>query len=218
MDVKDVRAAAPICTPAEVASLVGMPLSTVYSWMRPTRTRPALIHNIAPRVRGWPSIPLIGLAEASVLRGLRDGGMKMAEIAAAVNYLRERGGPFALACPGLVHDGVLALIEDTGGGLTTLRTGQGVLVQAVRQQLHPFTLAPDGFVQAFVVPNMPGVEIDPRFSSGRMRFTRTGVPIFAVTGLLEAGDESETVADEFELRVDEVELVREHLPWLSRVA
>ena len=49
-------------------------------------------------------------------------------------------------------------------------------------------------------------------------FTRTGVPIFAVTGLLEAGERSKAVADEYELEFDEVELVREHLPWLSEVA
>jgi uncharacterized protein (DUF433 family) len=217
MDVNDVRAVAPICTPADVSQLVSMPLSTVYSWMRPTSTRPALIHHVTPTVRGWPSIPLIGLAEASVLRALRDGGMKMPEIAAAVEYLREQGGQFALGCPGLVTDGVVALLEHPDG-LMTLRGGQGVLVQAVRQNLHPFTLAPDGFVQAFLIPQLPGVEMDPRYSSGRMRFTRTGVPLFAVTGLLEAGDSSDAVADEYELRVEEVELVREHLPWLSDVA
>lgn len=218
MDAKDVRAVAPICCPSDLSGLVGMPLSTVYSWMRPTRTRPALIHHVVPAVRGWPTIPLIGLAEASVLRALREGGMKMPEIAAAVTHLREQSGEFALGSPGLVHDGVVALLEDPEGGLATLRGGQGVLVQAVRQHLHPFTLAPDGFVQAFLVPRLPGVEMDPRYSSGRMRFTRTGVPLFAVTGLLEAGDSPESVADEYELRVNEVELVGEHLSWLSAVA
>lgn len=217
MEPFDVRVTAPICTPADVARLVGMPASTVYSWMRPTPRRPALIHNITPEVRGWPSIPLLGLAEGSVLRALRDQGMKMPEIAAAVNYLRDHGGPYALGHPGLVHDGFKMMLRE-GDELVTLREAQGVFFDLVKERLSPFRLAPDGFVEAFLVPDMPGVEIDPRFSSGRMRFTRTGVPIFAVAGLLEAGDAPKAVADEYELTLDEVELVRERLPWLSAVA
>jgi uncharacterized protein (DUF433 family) len=218
MEANDVRVTSPICTPAEVAHLVGMPLSTVYSWLKPVPGhRPALIHQVSTGVRGWPSIPLLGLAEASVLRALRDQNMKMAEIAAAVNYLRDKHGPYALGSPELIHDGVVALLQQDDG-VVTLRGGQGVLLDAVERNLHPFVLAPDGFVQKYVLPNLPGVEIDPRFSSGRMRFTRTGVPLFAITGLLEAEDPPEVIADEFGLNVDEVELVREHLSWLSGVA
>lgn len=217
MDVRDVRAIAPICTPADVERLVNMPRSTVYSWMHATATRPALIHHVPASRRGWPTIPLVGLAEASVLRALREQGMSMKEIVAAVTYLRKKHGEFALGSPELVTDGVLAYVEEPGG-LVTLRGGQGVLLQTVQQYLQPFTLAPDKFVQAFVVPDLMGVEMDPRYASGRMRFTRTGVPLFAVTGLLEAGDPPEVVADEYGLTLDEVGLVREHLPWLSEVA
>jgi uncharacterized protein (DUF433 family) len=217
VDHADPRASAPICTPREVAVLVKMPLSTVYSWMHATHTRPALIHSVEPAVRGWPRIPLIGLAEASVLRAMRDHHVDMREISAAVQFLREQGGEFALGSPDLVTVGVSALLAHENG-LETLRGGQGVLLATVRENLQPFTLAPDGFVRAYVVPQLRGVEIDPRFASGRMRFTRTGVPLFAVAGLLSAGDSAEVVADEFELRRDEVDLVREHLPWLSTVA
>lgn len=218
MERTDVRVSNPICTPGDIARLVHMPPSTVYSWMKPTSTRDFLVHSVAPSSRGWPSIPLLGLAEAFVIRGLRTGGMKMPELAFAVAYLREKHGPYALASPGLVTDGVVAMLESETGELETLRGGQGVLMEAVRNELRPFRLAPDGFVEAFIVPEMPGVEMDPRFSSGRMRFTRTGVPLFAVAGLLEAGDPVELVADEYDLRLDEVELVRERLPWLSQVA
>lgn len=217
MDSDDVRASSPICSPADVAQLVGMPVSTVYSWMRATETRPALIHTVSPERRGWPSIPLVGLAEASVLRGFREGGMPMREISAAVKYLRGHHGEYALAAPGLVTDGLVAMLHSEEG-LLTLRDGQGVLVPAVREQLRPFTLAPDGYVKAFMVRSLPGVEIDPLHAAGRMRFTRTGVPLFAVTGLLEVGDTSAEVADEFGLEVDEVELVKEHLSWLSASA
>lgn len=185
--------------------------------MRPTATRPALVHSVTPAVRGWPSIPLIGLAEARVVRGLRDGGMKMREIAAAVDYLRGRSGPHALANPDLLHDGTQALVRDTDG-ITALRTGQPLLPGIVDEWLEPFRLAPDGYVEAYLVQGMPGVEIDPRFSSGRMRFTRTGIPVFAIAGVLEAGDPPEMVAAEYGLTGDEVRLVHERLPWLSEAA
>jgi hypothetical protein len=98
-DHEDPRALVPVCSPRLVSEIVGMPRSTVYDWMRPTATRPALVHSIRPVVRGFPSIPLFGLAEASVIRAMRQSGMKMTEIAAAVRYLRQRHGDYALGRP-----------------------------------------------------------------------------------------------------------------------
>jgi hypothetical protein len=111
--------------------------------MHATHTRPALIHSVEPAVRGWPRIPLMGLAEASVLRAMRDHHVDMREISAAVQFLREQGGEFALGSPDLVTDGVSALLAHENG-LETLRGGQGVLLATVRENLQPFTLAPDG--------------------------------------------------------------------------
>ena len=84
MESHDVRFEVPILTPAEVATLVNLPLSTVYSWMRPTRTRPALVHSFPDRMSGRPTIPLIGLSEAFVIRALRRNNMKVPQIAAAI--------------------------------------------------------------------------------------------------------------------------------------
>jgi uncharacterized protein (DUF433 family) len=217
----DARSIVPICTPKMVAELVGMPRSTVYAWMRPTTTRPVLVHSVPPEVRGHPSIPLFGLAEASVIRGMRQAKMRMSEIAAAVEYIRDQHGEYALASPGLVTDGVSALIEQ-GGEVSTLRGGQGVFRLIIEERLHPFVLAPDGFVESYKIERLPDVEMDPRFSSGRMRFTSTGVPVFAVRGQLSAGMPAEVVAYEFGLEIDKVraieELERTDPDWLSEVA
>lgn len=220
MDASDVRVTVPICTPRQLGELIDMPLSTVYSWTKPTATRPALIHRVEPLRRGWPTIPLIGVAEAMVLRPLRkDWKMRMPEISAAVTFLREEGGPFALGNPQLLHDGVLALLQDPDGSLSALRSGQGVLPGLLREQLHPFRLAPDGFVEALKVQQIPETEIDPRFSSGRMRFTRTGVPVFAVAGMLKAGEPPEVVAHEYGVELRLVQAVADADPaWLSQVA
>lgn len=217
MDKNDVRASVPIYTPAQVGQIVGMPPSTVYSWTKATNTRRALVHHQPPDTRGWPSIPLLGLAEASVIRALRDGGMRMPQVAAAIAHVREREGEYALGSPRLVHDGAMMFLA-SDDGVSALIGGQVVLPGLLDQWLQPFRLAPDGFVEAYLPPYLPGVEADPRFSSGRLRFTRTGVPLFAVAGLLEVGDDVQDVAREFDLTVDEVELVREHLPRLARAA
>ena len=217
MDENDARATTPICTPSDVALLVGMPRSTVYDWLKPRPSRPYLIHHIPPETRGWPSIPLLGLAEAAVLRAMRDNGMKMPEIAAAVDYLRDKDGPYALGRPELLHDGFQAYVAD-GGNLQTLRGGQLVLMGLVDQYLQPFRIAPDGFVEAYLVERIPGVEIDPRFQAGRMRFTRTGVPVFAIAGALEAGEDPHVVATEYGLLDHEVGAVQQQLEWLSTAA
>lgn len=217
MDSTDVRASVAICTPAQAAEHAGMPLSTFYTWMKPTGSRPALIHHVKPVTRGWPTIPLIGLAEATVLREMRSR-MRMTQIAAAVTYLREHGGEYALGNPHLLHDGFQAAVRDDAGGLEDLVTGHPMLPGVVTEALHPFKLAPDGFVESLLVTRIPGVEIDPRFSSGRMRFTRTGVPVFAIAGALEAEDPPDVVAAEYGLTLKEVGSVSKHLPWLSAVA
>lgn len=219
MDESDVRVTAPIFTPLQLARLVDMPVSTVYSWTRPTGTRPALIHRVEAERRGWPTIPLLGAAEAAVLRPLRVAKMPMREIAAAVAFIREQHGPFALGSPGLVHDGAVALRRGEGG-LERLRDGQGVLPGLLQDaDLRPFRLAPDGFVEALTVDLLPGTEIDPRFSSGRMRFTKTGVPVFAVAGLLAAGEPAEVVAREYGVELTLVRAVERADPaWVAEVA
>jgi uncharacterized protein (DUF433 family) len=218
MDATDPRARVPVCTPSQLAQLVDMPVSTVYSWMKETATRPPLIHSVEPRRRGWASIPLIGVAEAAALRPLRRGGMRMREISAAVSYLREKGGEFALANPSLLHDGTVALLREDGL-VSELRTGQGVFAEFL-DQLHQFRLAPDGFVEAYLseIEGTP-VEIDPRFSSGRMRLTSSGIPIFAVHGMLQSGEPAEVVAHEFGIDLADVRAIEHADPdWLSKVA
>jgi uncharacterized protein (DUF433 family) len=219
MDETDIRVRKPICTVADVAELVDMPRSTVYSWRRPTNSRDAVVHSVTPERRGWPSVPLVGLAEAHVLRSLRDVGMPMDELAAAATYIREREGtPFALSNPRLVTDGVKAYIQEADNDIRTLRENQQAFPEVLRDYLRPLVLDRDGFAEAFKVLRLPGVVIDPRYSSGRMRFVRTGVPVFAVAGELAAGEDPGVVASGYGLTDDELRLVVDDLPWLSEVA
>lgn len=221
LEPTDPRVAVPIFTPGQVAEFVGMPASTVRSWMRPTPTRPVLVHSVRTPRRGWPSIPLLGIAEAQVLRGMRDT-MRMSKVAQAVELIRERGGEYALGNEALFHDGWDLYLRQGDGDVTSMDERQVLLPGIIEERLRPFRVAPDGFIEALMVSKLPETEIDPRFVSGRPRFTKTGVPVFVVAGMLAAGEPADLVAREYGVElalVQEVERLAESDPdWLASVA
>lgn len=221
MERGDVRASSAICTLGEVASLTGTKTPTLRSWTRPRGTRPSMVHTITPIRRGWPTVPLVGLAEASSLRALRHV-LTMPKVVAAVEFIRDQAGDeFALANPQLVTDGSEAYLHsiDTDE-LVRIPDGQGAITDVVRTHLRPLILGPDGYVAQFRVERFHASEvlIDPEHTAGRMYFTRTGVPLFAVAGALRAGERSMVVADDFGLTLEEVTEVESNLEWLGRVA
>lgn len=223
MDRHDVRATSGICTPAAVAELARMPESTLRSWMKPSGTRAdPLIHSVLTMRRGWPSIPLLGLAEASTARALRDARLPMRVLVEAAEYIRDHADDeFALANPRLVTDGTAAYLHDVKtDDLTRLKDGQGTFVDVVRRHLRPLIPGDDGYVAQYRVMRFATSEvvIDPRMNTGRMYFTRTGVPLFVVAGALRAGEHPAIVAEDFDLTRDEVSEVESNLEWLEAVA
>ena len=63
----DVRTSSPIATRSEVASLVDINPTRLTAWTRTTAARAALVHAVTTRYSRL-TIPLVGIAEASVLR------------------------------------------------------------------------------------------------------------------------------------------------------
>lgn len=221
LDRRDVRAASGICTPAAVAELAKMPAPTLRSWMRPAGRRPVMVHTVPTMRRGWPSVPLVGLAEASALRALRST-LSMQRVTAAAEYIRDRfGDEFALANPKLVTDGSAAFLHDEATDeVTRIPDGQGALTEVFREHLRPLLPGDDGYVAQFHVRRFQSsqVVIDPTMNAGRMYFTRTGVPLFVVAGALRAGERPALIADDFGLTWDEVTEVESNLGWLEAVA
>lgn len=64
----------PLYTIAEAAQYVGLPYSTLQSWVGPGRDREPLVTSLA-RQGYEASIPFIGLAEAFVLQAARTAGV-----------------------------------------------------------------------------------------------------------------------------------------------
>ena len=89
VDYGEPRFVTPICTVHDVATLVGMPLDTVKAWAGQRTSRRQMITRLPQRHRGWPSVPLVGLAEAHTLRTLREL-LPKTEVDAAAAAQRER--------------------------------------------------------------------------------------------------------------------------------
>lgn len=69
----DPRVSVPLYTIAEAAQYVGLPYSTLQSWVNPGGDREPLVTSLT-RTGYEASIPFIGLAEAFVLQAVRGAG------------------------------------------------------------------------------------------------------------------------------------------------
>lgn len=218
--LNDPRVRSGILTPTQVASLIGMKTPTLRTWTKDRGRRPTMVHTITPRRRGWPSVPLVGLAEASSLLALRQVGVKMSLLADAAEYICERyDDPFALANPRLVTDGTEAFAHDLQSDeLWRIRDRQVAFTEVLREHLRPLILDADDYVKAYRVP-LSDVDlfIEPGFSAGRMTFANK-VPVFAVIGSLRAGEEPVSVALDYGLPPSEVAAVERHIDWLEAAA
>jgi uncharacterized protein (DUF433 family) len=208
----DVRVIAPIFTPAEVSAITGMTKSRAYDW-----SQRELITSVPARRRGWPTIPLIGLVEYETFLGMRQARMPMEEVAAVAKYIRSEIDEFGFLNQEIVHDGTVAYFRDHEE-LERVVNGQYAFFAVVREYLRPFEMDDDGLVFRYRVERLAGVVIDPRFNAGRMMFEDSGVPLFAVAGLLSAGETVEVVAGEFGITPEQAASVKADLSWVSEAA
>lgn len=96
----------PLLTAAEASRHLGIPRSTMQSWLKDDAPGGPLVHEVPARKRGYPTIPFVAVIEAYVLRSLRDLGLSKGMIRQAVLEAREAfGTPFGLASKRIVTDG-----------------------------------------------------------------------------------------------------------------
>lgn len=215
----DLRASAPILTFREASRLIGMENpEKLRSWTRGSAGGPPLVHSHKPRRRGWPTLPLVGLAEGFSLNALREMGMSMQQARIAARYIREvSGDKFAMANPQFVTDGTDAFVQ-MKDELMRIRDQQGAFKEVLQGHLSPLMFGSDGYVEQFVVAEDPRIVVDPRFNGGRPSFADTMVPVFPILGALEAGDSQDSVASDFDLNSDFVRYVDEHRKRFALIA
>lgn len=91
----------PLYTVTEAARIVGVPVSTLTTWAKGYVRRPpdrpdvvgeAIITYLPPEGPRRPSIPFVGLTEATVLAAIRRSGVPMQRIRPALNALESNLG------------------------------------------------------------------------------------------------------------------------------
>jgi len=209
LPAEDPRVSVPLYTIAEAAQYVGLPYSTLQSWLSPGGDREPLVTSLG-RKRYEASIPFIGLAEAFVLQAARAAGVPRHRIRPGVEAVKhELGLEHALASRLLYTDGAELLVryaaEDED--LEVARTRQRQLTKTVKHQLQLITYAGDGYAARLQLPGYgpADVVVDPEVAFGYPVVKGKGVRVKDVLERFWAGESLRAVADDFDLNDEAVE-------------
>ena len=199
-----------LITPSETASYLQIPQSTLRSWLQGKAAGAPLVHRVEPVRRGQPSVPFVAVAEAYVLRSLRELGLRMSEIREAAAAVRDAfDTPYGLVSRRIATDGVDIFVEHGLGDLRRARDGQAPIREVVADYLRYLSWnADDEFpvsLQLRQYPQAVPVVIDPRFGHGLPVIEANRVPVKAVTDLWEAGESIEDIAYEYDMEPDQVD-------------
>lgn len=217
----------PLYTIAEAARIVDVPPSTLSSWARGYVRRPPNRRE----VRGepivtyresygpkHPSIPFVGLTEATVLAAIRKSGVPMQRIRPALTRLEQGLGlRHSLAHKKLYTDGAELLYDfserhpdDAGRAarrLVVIRNRQCVFTEVIEEYLQGFQYSVDGYVELFRVPGYRRAEVvvDPTRSSGAPIFVTGGYRVEDLVFRFLAGESISELEEEFGVPEDHIE-------------
>ncbi|NDL61139.1 DUF433 domain-containing protein [Phytoactinopolyspora sp. XMNu-373] len=201
----------PLLTAAEASRHLGIPRSTLQSWLKDDAPGGSLVHEVPARKRGYPSMPFVAVIEAYVLRSLRDLGLSKATIRQAALEVREAfDTPYALAAKRIVTDGVDLFIRHSPDQYTRVGDQQVPIREVLEDYLRDISFDKDGFpgrLRLRRYADAAELIIDPRFAWGAPVVADQKVPIHAVVDLWRAGEPMTVVADEFDLSPATVESI-----------
>jgi uncharacterized protein (DUF433 family) len=199
-----------LLTPTETSQYLQIPRSTLESWLHGKAAGAPLVHHVAPSRHGQPSVPFVAVAEAYVLRSLRDLGLRMTEIREAAAAVRKAfDTPYGLVSKRIATDGVDIFIDHGLGDLRRARDGQAPIQEVVADYLRYLSWdAGDEFPSSLRLRQYPPVVpvvIDPRFGHGLPVLEANRVPVKAVIDLWDAGESIDDIAYEYDMTPEEVE-------------
>ena len=218
----------PLYTVTEAARIVDVPVSTLSTWAQgyvrrfPNRADvvgDSIITYMEPEGPRRPSIPFVGLTEATVLAAVRRSGVPMQRIRPALEAIETRLGlDHALASRKLYTDGAELLFDyaeshpDTADGraalhLVVVRSGQRVFTEVIQEYLRRIEYASDGYADLIHVPAYHHAEVvvDPKRSFGAPIFERGGSRIDDVLQRFWAGESLDELSIEFGVPLSQLE-------------
>lgn len=199
-----------LLTVRETASYLQVPHSTLSDWLARSAAGAPLVHQVRPLRADQPSVPFVAVAEAYVLRSLRNMGLRMSQIREAAEAVRKAfDTPYGLVSRRIATDGVDIFVEHGLGDLRRARDGQTPIREVVDDYLRYLSWdGGDDFPSSLrlrqygdAVP----VVIDPRFGHGLPVVSANRVPVKAVVDLWEAGESVEDIAYEYDMEPSDVE-------------
>jgi uncharacterized protein (DUF433 family) len=209
----DPRAAWAIFTVFEAARYLGLPGSTLRTWIEPD-DGPPLVSSFDRRGH-QPRLSFIGFAEAFVIAAARRAGVKPHRIREGVEAVRKSiGVDYALATHRLYVDKAELLVAPEGGidtedpeDLEVARTRQLQWTQAVKKQLRHISYGEDGVAASLTLPifTTAQVIVDPHQAFGAPIISRTGTRVRDIVSLWRADEDLRDIAYDFDLTVEEVQ-------------
>jgi uncharacterized protein (DUF433 family) len=207
----DPRVGVGLYTTSEAARYLGLPVSTLQSWISPRDNGGQLVSTVA-RVGYQAGIPFIGFAEAFVLQAARRAGVPRHRIRPGVEAVKaDLGAPHALASRLLYTDGAELLVKYAADDedLEVARTHQRQLTTTVKHQLQLITYAGDGYAARLELPSYgpAKVIVDPTVGFGYPVIKSAGARVKDVLDRFWAGEALRTIAYDFELSNEAVEAI-----------
>jgi uncharacterized protein (DUF433 family) len=217
----------PAYTPTEVAYWLGIRESTLRSWIYgrsyPTKTGSRFFPPlIDPAGNGNGFLSFYNLGEAHVLAATRyEYQVPLKAIRRAVDHLRaEYPSSHPLLSKEFYTDGMDVFIKTLDQTINITRQGQLGLKPILDMFLHHID-RDDRFRPTKVYPIIPGqptdkvVSITSGVSSGRPAIDGTGIPVSIIWQRHLAGDDIETLADDFEVPAQKIKRAIEYVQHLK---
>lgn len=195
--------------PIEVDRYVGLPENTTARWGSPLdQTQPIVTRLNRPRRS--PSIPFVGIAEATMLKAFRKTGLSMQRIRPAVQALRQKlNDDHALLSERLYTDGAEILYEyaEHADGeamkLVVARNGQTVMTEVIESYLQRISFFDECRTPKEIDLTLRyggvHVSVNPQVNGGVPTLKNSGLAVGTLMGFLEAGETYASVAAEYDL-------------------
>ena len=209
----DLRTSTGLLNQSDAARFLGIPQQTFSQWARGFQQGEPLLHVLPKHGERQASVPFAAMAEAHVLKALREAGVKPHKIRPALRRLQQEfGTEYVLLAPELATDGIDVLWDYSrtraGAGLIEARTGQGVIREIVTDYLQYVIRDGDGFPVVLRLDRcLPSdVVIDPQKLFGQPYFAGTRTRVAEAAAMMKAEEKPEVIADELGITVADVRI------------
>lgn len=209
----------PAYSVVDVARYLCIPVVTLRSWLtgRSYATKNGrqsfepLIQRPDPNL---PQLSFTNLVEAHVLRIIRKNHqVKLDKVRKALDYMNQQFGTnHPLVIKKFQTDGIDLFVDQMDELVNVSRSGQFAMREVLKDLLTRVEWDDNGFATRFfpIIELVPEpkrdkiIFLDPSIRFGKPVIAGKGVPTAAIVSLIDAGDEIEDVADEFDCTPNQV--------------